>query len=103
MVYIEATRDGTGSYREHDFGRWNSLIRLLQGALHISRDRTSNKESIGMAGRGNELYTKTSDVKNDGIQDIDVGFTRIAPSGADLSQLQRPSKESLQLLVQSRR
>jgi len=49
-----------------------------------------------------ELNLKSTQIEDDRVQPVHVGFTGIAPGGADLAQSKRTSKQAAQILLERR-
>lgn len=100
MIDVGTSGNGTRSNGNHDLRCWNGVIGLPQGKLHILRERSSNQETVGVSGRRDKLDPEAPQVKNEGVEHVDVGLARVAASSADLSELERSSEEPERLFLE---
>jgi len=84
----------------HDLGIRHSFVSFQKRLSHITRNRTRDNKPVGMTGRGHKLDTKTTQIKNGRVKDINVRLTSIATPGRDLPKFERPAKHLRDFFIQ---
>ncbi len=79
----------------HDLGRRYGLIGLFESQSHILSHRTGDQKPVGVARGRYKLNPESSEVKNDCVENINVRLTSITSAGADLSELERSTKDAM--------
>lgn len=87
----------TSADRYHDLGFRHRLVSLFERQAHVLGDSSSNQKSIRMAWGRHKLNAESAEIEHHGIKNIDVRLASIASAGADLSQLERSTKDPVGL------
>jgi len=97
---VRAACDGAGAGGDDDPRIRQGVVGFDEGALHVAADRAGDEQSVRMAGRGDKLDAKASEIPSDGSEDIDIGLAGAAASGAHLPQAQGASEEAPQFFIE---
>ena len=94
-ISIRTTGDRACADCNHNLWIGHGLICLLERDPHIAGNRTGNQETVRMTRRCHELDPEASQVKHDGIQDVNVRFAPVTAAGAHLPELERSAENAV--------
>ena len=75
-------------------------VGFLQGKGHVFGDGAGDEESVGVARGCDNLDAEAAEVKDNGGEDVDVGFAGVAAAGADLSEFEGAAEKSAHFVVE---
>ena len=93
VAKIGPAGERAGAYGDHQLGRRQSGVGLLQRQLHIGADAAGDQQAIGVTWRGDKLDAEAAQIENYRAQNVYVRFAGIAAGGADLAQPERAAIE----------